>query len=229
MKKPTVSMTETEMNLGWLYFVIQLLVLPRFVVTINALLGAPMCRAEMNVLLFALNFLCLAIIFRRFLRDNAKHSFCSPLVCLRTAAIGLVLYFLLLGAVSLLIVLIYPAYTNMNNDSLKEMVRQHFLLMLVGLVFLVPFAEELLFRGLLFRQLYARSSILAYIVSAAAFSLPHVIGYLGQYTPLHLLLSFLHYIPAGLCLGWAYVKADSIFVPILMHMIINLIGIFAMR
>ena len=44
-----------------------------------------------------------------------------------------------------------------------------------------------------------------------------------------LLLCFVQYLPAGLCLGWAYARADSIFAPTLMHMIINLIGMLAMR
>ena len=109
------------------------------------------------------------------------------------------------------------------------MVQENFALLTIGTVVLVPITEELLFRGLIFRGIYNRSHFWAYAISAVAFSLPHVVGYIGFYDPLLLLLCFVQYLPAGLCLGWAYARADSIFAPTLMHMIINLIGMLAMR
>ena len=54
-------------------------------------------------------------------------------------------------------------------------------------------------------------------------------GYFGVYTPMQLLISFLSYLPAGFCLGWAYEKADTIFAPILIHAAVNAIGIYGMR
>ena len=38
-------------------------------------------------------------------------------------------------------------------------------------------------------------------------------------------MAFLQYLPAGLCLAWAYTKADTIFAPILIHAIINAVSI----
>ena len=57
----------------------------------------------------------------------------------------------------------------------------------------------------------------------------HVMGYIGQFDWLTLVLCFLQYIPAGLWLAWAYEKSDSIFAPMLIHTAINAIGIYAMR
>jgi membrane protease YdiL (CAAX protease family) len=81
----------------------------------------------------------------------------------------------------------------------------------------------------IFGSIYKRSRILGYAVSALVFAALHVIGYIGFFAPTHLLLCFLQYIPAGLCLAWAYVMADTIWAPILMHIAINQMGVLAMR
>ena len=62
-----------------------------------------------------------------------------------------------------------------------------------------------------------------------AFAIIHIIGYIGKYSALELLMAVLQYLPAGLCLAWAYTKSDTIFAPILIHAAINAVGILAMR
>ena len=96
-------------------------------------------------------------------------------------------------------------------------------------VLLVPITEELLYRGIFFGGLYNRSRIGAFILSTAVFSLVHVAAYAGTVPPLTMFLCFLQYIPAGIALAWAWTRSGSILSPILMHMVINAIGIFAMR
>ena len=68
------------------------------------------------------------------------------------------------------------------------------------------------------------SKLLAYALSTVIFAMIHISGYIGIYDAKLLFCCFLQYIPAGLCLAWAYARADSIFAPILMHMAINVIG-----
>ena len=103
------------------------------------------------------------------------------------------------------------------------------LLMLIGTVILVPPVEECLFRGLIFGLFHRRSRLAAYAVSSLLFCAIHVIGYIGYYEPLHLLLCFVQYLPAGLALGWAYEFSGSIYAPTLIHMAVNAIGILSMR
>jgi membrane protease YdiL (CAAX protease family) len=99
--------------------------------------------------------------------------------------------------------------------------------MVIGTVVLVPIVEETLYRGLIFGLLPKR--ILRYAVSVGAFCAIHVMGYIGYYEPLHLLLCFMQYIPAGLVLAYAYERSGSIFAPILIHMAINGIAMLFMR
>ena len=229
MKKLSVKFTKLELILGWIYMVLQLLALPLLFNIVNILLGEPLNMAELNFCFFCVNFLCATIIFRKYLLGNLKTFFQRFWRSILAVVVGFVAYWAISILVSMIIVTVYPDFSNVNDDTISVMVGQNFALMTIGTVVLVPITEELLFRGLIFRGIYNRSRFWAYVISAVAFSLPHVAGYLGMYDPLLLLLCFVQYLPAGLCLGWAYARADSIFAPTLMHMIINLIGMLAMR
>ena len=69
----------------------------------------------------------------------------------------------------------------------------------------------------------------AYLVSMAAFAAIHVLGYIGSEDLGRLVLCFIQYLPAGLCLAWTYTKADNILAPTLVHAIVNAVAIGALR
>ena len=50
-----------------------------------------------------------------------------------------------------------------------------------------------------------------------------------MFAVLTLILCFIQYLPAGLCLAWTYSKADNIFAPILVHALNNAIAIGLVR
>ncbi len=229
MKNLTVTMTRTEMLLGLAYIPVQLLVLPFILTQGNLLLNSPLSAVQLNFILFCLDFICITVIFRRFLLDSLKHGLSMPWRLLRFAALGLLLYWVGSFIVNFIIVAIRPDFSNVNDASISQLTKQNYNLMAISTVFLVPVTEETLYRGMIFGKLYQRSRIGGYVLSTLLFAALHVIGYIGLYEPVHLLLCFLQYIPAGLCLAWAYVMADTIWAPILMHITINQIGIMAMR
>ena len=66
-------------------------------------------------------------------------------------------------------------------------------------------------------------------MSILVFAIIHIIGYIGKYSLIEMLMAFLQYLPAGLCLAWTYSKADTIFAPIVMHAIINAVSIGLVR
>ena len=94
---------------------------------------------------------------------------------------------------------------------------------------LVPPAEECFYRGLFFQTFAKKALWLGYAVSTTVFALIHILGFIGSASPLALVLSFLQYLPAGLCLAWSYAKSDTIFAPILIHALVNAWGIYEMR
>ncbi len=227
--KLSISMTRKEVLFGWLLMAGQLLFLPVIAVLLNNLLPTPLSDAHLNIILFAGEFLLAIIIFRKFLMASARLSLKSPFRCLRFAAIGLVLYYIGSFVVGLLIAAVSEDFSNVNDTNLAALVQDHYALMALCTVLLVPFTEELLYRGMIFRSLQRKNRLIAYLVSASVFSLIHIVGYLGTASGTILLLCFLQYIPAGLSLAWAYEKADSIWAPILMHMTVNQISISLMR
>ena len=229
MKKLSVNFTKAELILGWIYMPLQLLVIPLLFNIANMLLGNPISLTDLNFCFFCFNFLCVTIIFRKYLLGNLKTFFARPLRGFAAASAGFLGYWASSILMSMLIVTVYPEFVNANDEAIEVMVKDNFALMTIGTVILVPITEELLFRGLIFRSIYNRNRFLAYTISAVAFSLPHVLSYIGAYDPLLLLLCFVQYLPAGLCLAWSYVRGDTIFAPIVIHAAINYVSINALR
>lgn len=229
MKKLSVTTTHHERLWGWIYLGLQVLILPTLIYVTNLFFGLQMTDAQINFVFFALNFTCVTGIFHRFLLENGKLALRAPLFVIITVIGGYFLNGILSYGVSALILALQPEFYNVNDSFISTMVADDYKLMLIGTVFLVPITEELLYRGLIFGGLYNRSRILAYVVSTLAFGALHVYNYIGLYPPVHLLLCLLEYIPASLCLGWAYARTDSIWTPILIHMSVNYIAVSVMR
>ena len=210
---------------GWLYFIIDFFLLPSILQSVNIILGKPFSAAVINVLYFAVNFCCTGYIFRRFLWGSFSAARQKPAQVLVWTMIMLPVYFVISWFCAQIAYALRADFANLNDQSIAHLMQQNYWLMCFGTVLLVPMAEELLFRGLIFHGLYHKSKYLAYCVSTFAFAAIHVVSFIGMYDLPLLLLSLLQYLPAGLCLGFAYEKSGTICTPIIMHIIINLIGV----
>ena len=227
--KLSISMSRKEVIFGWLLMAGQLLILPVVAVMLNDMLPAPLSDTQLNIALFALEFLLATVIFRKFLISSARLALRTPFRCLRFAALGLLLYYIGSFLVGPVIGSVDSDFSNINDSNISVLAQDNYTLIFLCTVLLVPVTEELLYRGLIFRGLQKKNRLIAYLVSAAVFSLIHVVGYIGMTSTTTLLLCFLQYLPAGLSLAWAYEKADTIWAPILMHMTVNQISISLMR
>ena len=214
---------------GWIYLGIQILILPTVLYICNQFFGLELSDAEINFAFFAVNFIVITVIFHRYLLANGAIALSKPAIIIITGIGGYFLYVFSSNIIATLIHSLYPSFYNVNDSFISTMVSDEFRLMFVGTVILVPVVEETLYRGLIFGSLYNRSRVLAYIISTLSFAVLHVYGYIGTYSPVHLLLCLVEYIPAGISLGWAYAKTDSIWTPILIHMAVNAIAVSAMR
>ena len=223
------KLNKNETVFGFIYFLLQLLIIPGILLAINMMLPNPMSEALVNVLFFAVNFLVVLILFRKFWAANLQPVKAFPWHVLRWAGIGLLIYMAGNGAFSLVITWLYPDFANLNDAAIMEMVKQHYGLMTIGTVLLVPPAEECFYRGLIFRGLYDKSPVLAYGLSMVIFSLAHVAGYVMLADIGTLFLCFLQYLPAGFALAFCYRRSGSIYAPILVHMVVNQTGMLLMR
>ena len=229
MNKLSIRLTKKESLLGWIYYPTQLLVLPFLITLVNMLCGNFLGEAALNFVYFGCNFIVVTLIFSHLLLKNGKNALEAPGLCISSAVLGMGFYWALSYAVQIFITVMDPDFFNVNDVSIGNMVQENFVLTAIGTVLLVPIAEETLYRGLIFGSIYNRKPLAAYLISSCIFASVHVVGYIGSYEPMQLALCFLQYLPAGIAMGWAYAKADSIWAPILMHTVNNLIGTLAMR
>lgn len=230
-KSKTISTAPTGQETvgGFVYLAFQMLLLPSFLVWCNAQLDAPLNDAQLNFVFYLINFIAMLLIFHDFLGRSMTQATRHPAYFCQAVILGFVAYFACRYATTRLIRLLVPSFTNYNDSAIAAMNQGNAFLMLVGTVILVPPFEECIYRGLIFRNLYGKNPWAAYIVSMLVFAIIHILGYLGRYSPLELLMAVLQYLPAGLCLAWAYIKGGTIFAPIVIHAAINYVTITGMR
>ena len=214
---------------GFCYLAFQLLLLPELLTLLNRQLSSPLREGELNFVFYMINFLAVLVIFHDFLGSAAQQAVRHPAYLCQAVILGLAAYYACMFAVNQIIALLVPGFSNYNNAAIAAMGQENRLLVLLGTVLLVPTAEECFYRGLIFRNLYGKSRWAAYLVSMVAFALIHILGYIGQYTPLEILMAVLQYLPAGLCLAWSYTKADTIFAPIAIHCTVNFVTLTLWR
>jgi membrane protease YdiL (CAAX protease family) len=227
--KLSISTTRRQTLLGWAYWLISLFVLPSAFETINNQLATPLPESVLNLIFFSVNFLAVVCIFHGFLWESLKAAAEKMWKCLGIAALGIAVHYAALWLITQCNIAIKPGFSNVNDNSILNMLDEHTPLLAFATVFFVPVAEETLYRGLLFQTMQRQNRLMAYIMSVALFSSIHVMGYVGVYDPLTLTLCFVQYLPVGVILALAYEQTDTVITPILIHTFINLIGLFITR
>lgn len=223
------SLTNKELRWGLRYLLFELIFLPEMLNALNWALGVPMNLTVFNFLYFSINFIVVILLFKSYLSRFLAVEWEQIGRIVLTAGIVFCIYEATSLGLGWIISRLRPDFANVNDQSVTALTRENFLLMLLGTVLLVPVAEETLFRGLIFRGLYDRSPKAAWIISVAGFALIHITNFIGIYPIDTLLICYLQYIPAGICLAVAYRLTGSIFTPILIHSVVNLVGILALR
>ena len=223
----TLSSQETITGILWLAF--QLVALPDLLKWCNLQFGFSLNKAELNFAYYLINFIAMLLIFHNYLSSSLQQATRHPVDFFEGVVLGLAAYYVLSWLTAKGIRLLVPSFANYNDASIAAMRQGNPFLVLISTVILVPPAEECFFRGLIFRNLYGKNRTVAYIVSIMAFAAIHILGYLGQYSSVELLMACLQYLPAGLCLAWSYARGGSLFTPIVIHAAINYIAISKLR
>lgn len=112
---------------------------------------------------------------------------------------------------------------NENQIAVDEEIARGSISFFLALVLLAPFVEEIIFRFFVFRLIRKYSFILAHFVSAFLFGFIHVWVYVFlDGNPVALLAMFPTFF-MGLGLSAMYEKTKTLALPIVLHMLINLI------
>ena len=231
-RKSTTYMTYGEQIAGVVFFVIYLLVLP-FVTTplfdlAERLLAVSISSAMRNMLYYYILFAVTVIIFHGFLARTSRHLVDNLGLACKSAAVGLVGLYGLNELVYRLTNLVFTNHTNLNDTTISAQVNDAPHMTLLIVIFLAPFVEEVLFRGLVFGNLKSRSRALAYVVSCLLFALLHVWQFAVVKQDVTYFLLMIQYLVPGLVLAWAYDHSGTLWASIGLHAAVNALSVWAM-
>ncbi len=231
-RKATTYMTYGEQIAGVVFFVIYLLVLP-FVTNplfdlAGRLLAVSISAAMRDVLYYYILFAVTIIIFHGFLARTSRHLMDNLGGACKTAAAGLVGLYGLNELVYRLTNLIFTNRTNLNDTTISAQIDDAPHMTLLIVIFLAPFVEEVLFRGLVFGNLKSRSRALAYVVSCLLFALLHVWQFAVVKQDVTYFLLMIQYLVPGLVLAWAYDHSGTLWASIGLHAAANALSVWAM-
>ena len=231
-RKSTTYMTYGEQIPGVVFFVIYLLVLP-FVTNplfdlAGRLLAVSISAAMRDVLYYYILFAVTIIIFHGFLARTSRHLMDNLGGACKTAAVGLVGLYGLNELVYRLTNLIFTNRTNLNDTTISAQIDDAPHMTLLIVIFLAPFVEEVLFRGLVFGNLKSRSRALAYVVSCLLFALLHVWQFAVVKQDVTYFLLMIQYLVPGLVLAWAYDHSGTLWASIGLHAAVNALSVWAM-
>ena len=229
-KAASASMNHTERLAGTIFFVVYLLVMPLLaqrLFSLSALLLDTQIGAELqNALYYYLLFAVTLIIFHRYI----GHTTSRLLDNLDRAAITLFLGLLIFYGANELLYRVFHVFfhsrANLNDVTIAAQVNAAPRTTALIVIFLAPFVEEVLFRGLVFGCLREKSAVVGYAVSALLFAFLHVWTFALSSWDASYFALMLQYLAPGLVFAWAYDRSGTLWTSILLHAIVNALALY---
>ncbi len=231
-KKKTLAshLTDFEKLAGVILLLVYLVVLPVFggwiTDQIGALLGISISRPLSNIICFYLLFAAAVLIFHSFLFQTGQVFFKGIERCCKTLGLSLVFFYGLNEIFFRLSHLLWGNLTNLNDTALITQITAAPRMMALVVIFLSPFIEEVLFRGLIFGWLREHSRAVGYVVSCLLFALLHVWEYALFNHDIYYLLLMVQYIVPGFIFTWAYDHSGSLWTSIAAHAAVNALAVW---
>ena len=231
-KHASLYMTAGEQIAGVVFFVIYLLVLPfatspifRF---IERLIDMNIPQHVENLIYYYVLFAVTVVIFHGFLGRTTRNFFDRFAFSGKTVLVGLIGFYGLNELVYRLVNLVITSRTNLNDTTISAQIDDAPRSTLLIIIFLAPFVEEVLFRGLVFGNLKNKSRLLAYVVSCALFAFLHVWQFAVVHQDVTYFLLCVQYLVPGLVLAWAYEHSGTLWSAIAVHAIVNALSALTM-
>ena len=168
------------------------------------------------------------IIFHKFLGRTCRNLANNLGGACQTLCVGLVALYGLNELVYRLSNLIVTNRTNLNNSTISAQIHDAPRVTLLIIIFLAPFVEETLFRGLVFGNLKMKSRPVAYVISCALFALLHVWQFAVVNQDVTYFLLMIQYLVPGLVLAWCYDRTGTLWTPIAVHAAANALSAWAL-
>lgn len=228
-RKSATYMTAGEQIAGVVFFVIYLLVLPFATAPtfrlVERLLGITLSSAVENIIYYYVLFAVTLIIFHNFLGRTTRQLANNLGGVGRFLVVGLVALYGLNELVYRLTNLVITNRTNLNDTTISAQINDAPHITLLIVVFLAPFVEEVLFRGLVFGNLKGKSATVAYLVSCMLFALLHVWQFAVVQQDVTYFLLMVQYLVPGLVLAWVYDRTGTLWTSIGLHAVANALAV----
>ena len=229
-KKAAEGMNRTERVAGTIFFVVYLLVLPvlagRAFDLLEVLLDTRIGDSLRNVLYYYTLFAVTVLLFHSYLSFTSSRFFNNLNLVFSTLLLGLLVFY---GANELLYrvcSVLFDSRTNLNDTAIAAQIGQAPRMTALIVVFLAPFVEEVLFRGLVFGCLREKSRPFAYAVSCALFAFLHVWTAAVAKWDIGYLVLMLQYLVPGLVFAYVYEHSGTLWTAILLHAGVNALSLF---
>lgn len=230
-KQSSLYMTPTEQVAGVVFFVIYLLVLPFATAPIfrllERMLATSLSPAVENTIYYYVLFAVTLIIFHGFLGRTTRYLFDRISLVGKTLLAGIVAHYGLNELVYRLVNLVISSRTNLNDTTISAQIDDAPRSTLLIVIFLAPFVEEVLFRGLVFGNLKNKSRVVAYVVSCLLFALLHVWQFAVNHQDVTYFLVMVQYLVPGVVLAWAYEHSGTLWTAIGVHAAVNALSVLA--
>lgn len=230
-KKSSAYMTAGEKLAGTVFFILYLLVLPLaadpLFDLLETALGTAISDSLRSAVCYYVCFAAAVVIFRKFLARTSRNFSDNLSVCCQTVVVGLVAMYGLNELVYRLTRVLIDNHTNLNDVAVSAQIRGAPRTTLLIVIFLAPFVEEVLFRGLVFGNLKGKSRVVAYLLSCALFALLHVWQFAVERQDLTYFLLMVQYLVPGVVLAWAYDHSGSLWTSVGLHAAVNALATWA--
>lgn len=233
MRKTNVSLSSGELVGGTVFFVVYLLVLPfatdPLFRLISLLLDVRISDGLQNTIYYYAVFAATVIIFHGLLGRTSKKLLDNGATALKTLLAGLVAMYGLNELAYRLTRALMDNRTNLNDTAINAQINAAPLTTLLIVIFLAPFVEEVLFRGLIFGGLRSQSRLLAYLVSCLLFAFLHVWQYAWGSHDIAYFWLMVQYLVPGVVLAWAYDHSGTLWTSIGLHAVVNALSALALH
>lgn len=230
-KSPSAGLTRLERTGGAVFFVIYLLLLPLAAGpafrALGELRGERITENMGSVIYYYGLFAVTLALFHHLLARTTRRFLDDPGLGLKTAGIGIVAHYGLCELASRLGGLLTDRAGNLNDSAISARTGSAPHMTALIVMFLAPFVEETLFRGLVFGGLRERSRFLAYGVSCALFALAHVWQFAVAGRDAAYFLRMAPYLIPGLVLAWAYEHSGTLWASIGLHAGVNALSVLS--
>ena len=228
-RKSSPYMSPGEQIAGTVFFVIYLVVLPFATASLfrlaERLLAVSISPSLQNAIYYYTLFAVTILIFHGFIGRTTRNFADNLGNACKAVVVGLIALYGLNELMYRLTRLLVNNHTNLNDSTISAQIHDAPRVTLLIVIFLAPFVEEVLFRGLVFGNLKSRA--VAYAVSCLPFALLHVWQFAVKRQDITYFLLMVQYLVPGLVLAWAYDHTGTLWSSVLLHAAANALSVWA--